>query len=221
MKKLVCIVTLLLIASFSAPLLAQEFLYVTDSLQLRVYAQANDSSELLQTIESGESVEVLASKNGFSQVTTNDGTIGWVKAAFLVTDPPEKLLYYSVSEQNKKLEAQIKALQSTPSVDNVSLSSETEIAKINELQTTITQLQDNNKALQQQLTDNNDNTSERIRPVADTYNVVSKDWLLQWFVEKKWWLLGSVMAFLVIGFITGLKLSSWRMRKRLHGFRLK
>jgi SH3 domain protein len=221
MKKFDFIATLLLIASISAPLLAQEFLYVTDSLQLRVYAQANDSSELLQTIESGESVEVLANKNGFSQVTTNDGTIGWVKSAFLVIEPPEKLLYYSVSEQNKKLEAQIEALQTNPPVGNASFSSEAEVARINELQKTISQLQNNNKTLQQQLTDNSENTRGQTKSVADTYTVVGNDLLLQWFVDKKWWLMGSVIALLVTGFITGLKLSSWRMQKRLHGFRLK
>jgi SH3 domain protein len=221
MIKLSFIVAVLLIANLSAPLLAQEFKYVTDTLQLRVYSQASDSSELLQTIESGESVEVLASKNGFSKVTTNDGTIGWVKSAFLVTDPPEKLLYYSVSEQNKKLESQIEALKTSSSAANSSISSKTEIAKINELQKTISQLEDNNKALHKQLTDDSENASEQTRPIADTYVLVGNDLLWQWFVDKKWWFLGSVMALLVIGFITGVKLSSWRMQKRLHGFRLK
>jgi len=55
---------------------AQEFVYVTDSLQLRVYAGPSTESEFLQSIDSGDSVEVFDTQDGFSKVTTYDGTVG-------------------------------------------------------------------------------------------------------------------------------------------------
>ena len=102
MKKCFYISALLTLCTQS--LWAQEFAYVTDSLQLRVYSKPSAESEQLQTIDSGDSVEVFVTQDGFSRVSTYDGTEGWVKSAFLVDEPPEKLLYFSVSEKNKELQ---------------------------------------------------------------------------------------------------------------------
>ncbi|MEJ2115784.1 MAG: SH3 domain-containing protein [Gammaproteobacteria bacterium] len=81
-------------------------------LQLRVYSSPSSDCEFLKTIDSGDSFEVFASQDGFSQVTTHGDTKGWVKIVFLVEEAPAKLLYYFVSEKNKKLEVELKTLKS-------------------------------------------------------------------------------------------------------------
>ena len=203
---------------FSAPLSAQEFAYVTDSLQLRVYASANADSEVLQSIDSGDSVEVFATENGFSKVSTYDGTEGWVKSAFLVLDPPAKLLYYSVGEKNKELEAEIEALKSGVQVNDTTTSNEADTNKIAELETALDNEQEINQKLQEQLADTGG--VKTINAVSSSTTTQTEMILQSYFDNKKWLLLGLPLAFIVAGLLLGIKISSWRMRKRLHGFRI-
>ncbi len=214
MKKYIIQIALVLL--LSPPSWAQEFAYVTDSLQLRVYAGPNAESEVLQTIESGDSVEVFASEGGFSQVTTYDDTKGWVKSAFLVTDPPAKLLYYSVSEQNKKLEEEIDTIKN--SQQNIaSISNEKNSPQVEELQEALANAQETNHSLQQQLAENESRQSNQTttNPINDPANKLS---MINVMSTKS--ILITLAAALIFGLLVGLKLSSMRMKKRFHGYSL-
>jgi SH3 domain protein len=199
-------------ATTSLPIHAQEFAYVTDSLQLRVYASASADSELLQTLESGESVEMFTSEGGFTQVTTYDGTVGWVKSAFLVEDPPEKLLYFSVSEKNKELVAELERLKTELQSSSSSPSEDAPSADVDVLLTEVASLQESNQKLQQQL---ENSVSQTQAPSTSVASINHQQGLMQYLT--KWWF-GLVAFLLLIGFLFGLKYSSWRMKKRLHGF---
>ncbi|MFK7815600.1 MAG: TIGR04211 family SH3 domain-containing protein [Gammaproteobacteria bacterium] len=200
---------------FSASLHAQEFAYVTDSLQLRVYSSASADSKHIQTIDSGDSVEVFASEGGFTQITTYDGTVGWVKSAFLVEDPPDKLLYFSVSEKNKELKAEVEALKGSVQVSTTN-SNEVDSNKINDLQIALDKEQETNQKLQEQIAKVGDmkinsTVSSSITTPADA-QIIS--------VNKKWLFFGIPLALILAGFWMGIKIASWRMRKRLHGFQI-
>ena len=217
MNNRLAIASLLII--FNTSIWAQEFAYITDSLQLRVYTSPSDSSEVLQTIESGDSVEIFETQDGFSKVTTYDGTVGWVKSAFLVEEPPAKLLYYSVSEKNKELEAEIEALKNSVQVNVTTISSEADTNKISELQTALAKEQEVNQKLQEQIADAG--SAQMIKDTfasAPMYTGGSETRLD--YENKKWVLFGLPLALIFIGLLLGLKLSSWRMKKRLHGFRI-
>jgi SH3 domain protein len=218
MKKCLNIVVLLFV--FSTPLFAQEFAYVTDSLQLRVYSSASADSEVLQTIDSGDSLEVLATQDGFSQVTTYDGTAGWVKSAFLVEEPPAKLLYYSVNEKNKELEAEIESLKN--GLQNIATNSnnEAETNKISELQIALAKEQEINQKLQEQIADSGSAQAINVNSTSFPVQVEGSKIRLD-YENKKWILIGLPLGLILAGFLFGAKLSSWRMKKRLHGFRLK
>jgi len=199
-------------------LFAQEFAYVTDSLQLRLYSQATDSSEVLVSITSGDSVEVLEAQGAFSKVVTNEGSIGWVKSAFLVEEPPEKLLYYSVSEQNRQLQEEIETLKNTSaSADpNIVSSNDAEWSnKITQLQASLDEQQALNQTLQQQI-----NNSDAISTTE--HSVVTDSAAINSFKldNSNWIYLAIAAGLLIAGLLLGLKMSTWRMRKRLHGFRL-
>ena len=62
--------------------------YVSDELVLGVYSEQNNQGQRLTTLHSGASVETLAVSGDFTQVRLNDGTIGWVKSAYLTTQEP-------------------------------------------------------------------------------------------------------------------------------------
>lgn len=198
-------------------LYAQEFAYVTDSLKLRLYTEASDSSDVILAIESGDSVEVLEKQNAFSRVITNDGSEGWVKSAFLVEDPPEKLLYYAVSEQNKQLQAEIETLKNTPQIENVSSNDQEYEEQIVQLQTELSNQQQVNQSLQQQLTEVSKNIGTNI-PASTTIQTSSAPNTIK---NTKWFIPAIAIGILFVGFLLGHKFSTRRMRKRLHGFVLK
>ena len=62
--------------------------YVSDELVLGVYSEQNNQGQRLTTLHSGARVETLAVNGDFTQVRLNDGTIGWVKSAYLTTQEP-------------------------------------------------------------------------------------------------------------------------------------
>jgi hypothetical protein len=62
--------------------------YVTDELVLGVYTSQNTQGQRLATLHSGAVVETLAAAGESTQVRLLDGTIGWVKTAYLTDSEP-------------------------------------------------------------------------------------------------------------------------------------
>jgi hypothetical protein len=62
--------------------------YVSDELVLGVYTEQNNQGQRLSTLHSGANVETLQVNGEYTQVRLNDGTIGWVKSAYLTTQEP-------------------------------------------------------------------------------------------------------------------------------------
>ncbi|NNC66939.1 MAG: TIGR04211 family SH3 domain-containing protein [Gammaproteobacteria bacterium] len=215
-----CFNILVLLFIFNTSSFAQEFAYVTDSLQLRVYSNASADSDVLQTIDSGDSVEVFATQGGFSQVTTYDGTVGWVKSAFLVEEPPAKLLYYSVSEKNKELETEIDTLKNGVQDIATVIGNESETNKISELQTALAKEQEINQKLQKQIANSGSTQTIKVANIS-SHAQVGGSKIRLYYENKIWILIGLPLGLIIAGFLLGIKLSSWRMKKRLHGFSLK
>ena len=215
-----CFNILVLLFIFNTSSFAQEFAYVTDSLQLRVYSNASADSDVLQTIDSGDSVEVFATQGGFSQVTTYDGTVGWVKSAFLVEEPPAKLLYYSVSEKNKELETEIDSLKNGVQDIATIIDNESETNKISELQTALAKEQEINQKLQKQIAKSRSTQTIKVANTS-SHAQVGGSKIRLYYENKIWILIGLPLGLIIAGFFLGIKLSSWRMKKRLHGFSLK
>jgi hypothetical protein len=65
-----------------------ESLYVDDKLVLNVYAEADQSSSRVATIETGDVVEALEHADTFIRVQLADGRQGWVFANYLKAQPP-------------------------------------------------------------------------------------------------------------------------------------
>lgn len=93
-----CVLLLLILAW---PAVAEQR-YVTDRLHLGVYENEQASGKRLKTLTSGAQVEILEKNRLYARVRAADGTTGWVKAAFLVEDPPAIL---RVASMEKQLEA--------------------------------------------------------------------------------------------------------------------
>lgn len=70
------------------PPAATQRLFVSDKLVLNVYAEADQGSERVATIETGEIVEALDRSNNFVRVRLEDGREGWVGANYLTSNAP-------------------------------------------------------------------------------------------------------------------------------------
>ena len=121
MKSLVSLALLLL--TVPAVRAAAATAYVTDELVLGLYAEQNGQGQRLTTLHSGASVETLGVNGEFTQVRLNDGTVGWVKSAYLTTREP-------ATARVKKLEEELDQRRATtPALAEAAARSEVEQLK--------------------------------------------------------------------------------------------
>lgn len=87
-----------------------ETAYVTDNLRLGLHRAEDTSDRSFRTLDSGQQLEILSRDRNYAQVRLPDGTIGYVKAAYLVFDKPAKLI---VEETQAELERLREELEET------------------------------------------------------------------------------------------------------------
>jgi len=84
--------------------------YVSDELVLGLYAEQNGQGQRLATMHSGASVDKLAVNGDFTEVRLNDGTVGWVKSAYLTTREPATVRVKKLEEELDQRRATTPAL---------------------------------------------------------------------------------------------------------------
>lgn len=102
----------LTVAFLLLPLVAAaETAYVTDSLRLGLHQAADTSDRAFRTLESGQQLEVLSSNRNYANVQLPDGTIGYVKAAYLVFEKPARLVVDETRAENERLTSELQELR--------------------------------------------------------------------------------------------------------------
>ena len=193
--------------------------YVTDEFKIMLRTGPSAKNKIIDTLDSGTSLEVLRedSGNGYSQVQTSSGKIGYVLTRFLRDNPAAR-------SRVTYLESQLKTLRSKPG----------------ELQALLASSQEENQALISQnlkLTDQYRQSSEeltRIKEVsADAVNLSERSAKLESEVQqlllqlddiriqnevlkdqsaKRWYVLGGGTVF--IGLLLGWILSIAKRPRR-------
>ena len=90
---------------------AAETAYVTDTLQLGLHRAADTSDRAFRTLESGQVLEILTRDRYYAHVRLPDGTVGYVKAAYLVSDKPAKLIVAESHAEQERLAQEITTLK--------------------------------------------------------------------------------------------------------------
>lgn len=80
--------------------LRAEELYVIEYIVVNVNSEPDGSGERVATIRSGDRVEVIERNEGYVNVRLSSGAEGWVKAAYLSSDPP---LRKQLEERNAEI----------------------------------------------------------------------------------------------------------------------
>jgi len=92
--------------------------YVTDKIEIGLHQQPDINSPVISTLSTGDRVEVLQQHNDFKRVELDNGSQGWVNAAYLSETQPSTAEFQQLLDKNKELgktleqkEEQLKKLQ--------------------------------------------------------------------------------------------------------------
>lgn len=186
---------------FSLPLPAiAETAYVTDQLRLGLHRAQDTSDRAFRTLQSGQELEILSQNRNYAQVRLPDGTLGYVKVAYLVTDKPAALIVSETQAENVRLQEELERTR----------------AQFAGPAETI-------QALERQLAEQQVQLDEGGRRIAELKeqndDFVSRQEQFRFSLPASW-VAGATGICLVAGFLCGLWWIDYRSRKRHGGFRI-
>lgn len=185
----------------AAPLAAlAETGYVTDTLRLGLHQAADTGDRAFRTLESGQAMEILSRDRNYANVQLPDGTVGYVKAAYLVFEKPAKLIVQETQAENDALQKKLADLNDAFAVPATTISALEQ--KLAEVQAQI----DESNAQVSQLGTENENYRQRHDQFKNSLPTA--------------WVMGALGVSLLAGFLVGLWWVDHRSRKRHGGFRI-
>ncbi len=177
-----------------------ETAYVTDNLRLNVYATADFSGSAIRTLQSGDAFEVLSRGQLAANVELEDGMTGYVRAAYIVYDPPARLIVSQTQAANDELNRQLEELRESFAEPAAAIES----------------LEQQTADLTSQLSDANERAStleeqnSRLERRAENYQ----------YSLPYTWVAGAILVCLIAGFRFGLWWVDRQNRKRHGGIRV-
>lgn len=183
------------------PLLAAaETGYVTDRLRLGLHEAADTSDRPFRSLESGTAFEVLSRDRLYAHVRLADGTEGYVKAAYVVYDPPAKLIVNQAQAEVERL---------TNELEEAKAAFAEPAAAIDSLKTRIAALEPQLEAARARV-DELEQENARHQSRAESYQ----------YSLPYTWVGGAIAVCLVAGFLCGMWWVDHRIRKRHGGIRI-
>lgn len=120
-----------ILAALLVPLAVNaETAYVTDNLRLGIHQAPDTSDRAFKALDSGQELEILSQNRNYAHVRLPDGAEGYVKAAYLVTEKPAKLIVAETQAANEDLQTEIRTLKAAfaePAATIASLQQELEV----------------------------------------------------------------------------------------------
>lgn len=177
-------------------LAAAETGYVTDRLMLGLHQAEDTSDRPFRSLESGTRFEVLSRDRLYARVRLEDGTEGYVKAAYVVYEPPAKLIVNEAQAEVERVTAELESLQ----------------AAFAEPQALVDQLQAEASALKADL----DAATARVAELEESNeSLVAKQARYRYSLPYTW-----VGGAIIIALIAGVLLGQWwddRQSRKRHG----
>lgn len=81
--------------------------YVSDRLNLGLYAQPDPAASPIKSLPSGMQVEILETRDGFARIRMVDGSEGWARAEFITTEAPAKVQLQQMTRERDLLREQL------------------------------------------------------------------------------------------------------------------
>ena len=179
---------------------AAETAYVTDNLRLGLHQAADTSDRAFRTLESGQELEILSRDRNYANVRLPEGVQGYVKAAYLVSEKPAKLIVQETMAERDQLQVDLEQLRQQFAGP---------AATIDALEQEVTGLKnqlDDSEARVLELDEQNASLRGRQAQYKNSLPIV--------------WVAGAIGVCLVGGFVLGLWWVDYRMRQRHGGIRI-
>jgi SH3 domain protein len=101
---------LLLLTVFGSAAQAED-VFVTDMLQLEMYATSEISGAPIRRLRSGDRLELIEERGRYLNVRAEDGLVGWVKSLYIVKKEPARTRVNKLEKDYGELEATVKKLR--------------------------------------------------------------------------------------------------------------
>jgi SH3 domain protein len=177
-----------------------ETAYVTDQLRLGLHRAEDTSDRSFRTLESGQELEILSQTRNYANVRLPDGTVGYVKVAYLVTGKPAALIVAETQAENEKLQQELARTKSQFAGPAATID-----------------------ALERQVAEQHAALDEGNRRIAEL-RAQNEDYLSRQaqyrYSLPVSWVMGATSVCLIAGFLAGLWWIDYRSRKRHGGFRI-
>ena len=193
------LIAILLLAALPVAATA-ETAYVTDILRLGLHKAEDTNDRAFRTLQSGQEMEILARGRNYAQVRLPDGTLGFVKVAYLVTEKPAKLIVAQTQAVNAELERKLADLN----------------AAFSQPAATIAALEQEGSERQVQL----DDAENRIGELRQNNDDLRRQQSRYKYSLPVSWVGGALVVCLLAGFLGGLWWTDQRSRKRHGGIRI-
>jgi len=197
--------TVILLSLFFTGAQAGELRYVSDQLTLNMYKDTSLNTRL-SPLKSGDKVEVLKHDDGYTQVKTVDGTVGWVKSSYLLKDKPAAIRLTEV-------QAELDTLRSKHT-DMLIEQTEVPVPQDTELQSRLQAAEEARQGMEQRLGELEAEKGRHIQEIRELkkQQPVSDDprFFLLWIILP--------ILTLITGFFLGWKYLESKIRARFGGF---
>ncbi len=88
-----------------------ETIYVTDVLHLKLFEEPGGKGATLKTLSSGNALRLLETRGRYHKVETVDGTVGWVKKFYTVSQPPAAVALPEIQRLLEERDAEVERLK--------------------------------------------------------------------------------------------------------------
>ncbi len=184
-----------------APLMAvAETGYVTDVLNLGLHQAADTSDRPFRNLQSGQEFEVLSRDRYYAHVQLPDGVTGYVKAAYIVSEKPAKLIVNETAADRDRIAAELEEARrqfAQPA------------ATISALQSEAADLKAQLEAGQSRISDLEDDNADYQSRLSQFDNVLPLTWVG-----------AAIVVCLIAGFLAGLWWVDRQSRRRHGGIRI-
>jgi len=177
-----------------------ETAYITDNLRLGLHQAADTSDRAFQTLESGQELEIISRNRNYANVRLPDGVEGYVKAAYLVSEKPAKLIVAETQATVETLQAELGELKAAFAAPAATI-----------------------ERLEQQLTASQTEASQSVARISELTTELGdyRDRQDQYKYSLPFtWVGGAMLVCLLAGFLGGLWWVDMRSRRRHGGIRI-
>lgn len=213
MKRLFVLYLLLLILIIPTDPVHAETRYATDDFTVPVRSGASTRHKIVRMVSSGTPLEILRTGDeGYTQVRTPEGTVGWILTRYLMDQPPTREQVTQLEERMAVLESENQTLQGEKAALETTRADLTrcseELAEVRRAASQTLAIEEDNVRLQQEMAAINQQLLE-----LETQNISLEDESKRdWFLAGAGVVAGSLLLGLIIPNIP------WRRRRRWDQF---